>query len=121
MATKKLLIVMTAPLLLVSFQPAAASTEAADFGAGKWQENALLHPGKYTLSREARGLVTIYDGLTEAEVNKFMDTQFNRIQYVMFTRMKSKKAPVAADKNLSGALRKDNAGQDITDADDDGC
>jgi hypothetical protein len=106
MTNKKLFIALTAFFALSAVQ---AEAKAPD--ADAWQQNALFNPGSFVKYREQKGLVTIYDGLAETEVNRFLDTQFDRIENVMFTRVKLTDA--------SGAVRKNADGSAIVQ--DDGC
>ena len=51
-----------------------------------WQERLLFDPPPSQLKLEGRGRVMIYDGLTDKQVGQAMDTQFDRIQSMMFVR-----------------------------------
>ena len=55
---------------------------------GRWQMNLIYQPGQSTLAREARGFVHIYDGFTDSQVNQIMDDKFERLDSMMFTRVK---------------------------------
>lgn len=46
--------------------------------------NALFNPDKSLLNAEARGRVTIYDGLKNQDIEQAMDEQFDRIGHMMF-------------------------------------
>jgi hypothetical protein len=46
----------------------------------------LFHPTQSLLKAESRGRVTIYDGLDNRQVERALDTQFGRIDYMMFVR-----------------------------------
>ncbi len=66
-----------------------------------WQRAMLHSPSSAQLKMERRGRVFIYDGLDEAEVDRAMDTQFGRVDNMMFIRTKKKteggEAPVDED------------------------
>jgi len=49
-----------------------------------WQMRRLMEPSPLELEKERKGNVYIYDGLTEREVDTVLDTQFFRIQNMMF-------------------------------------
>lgn len=53
-----------------------------------WQMKQIHQPSQRLLDREARGFVNIYDGFTDKEVNKIMGQKFERIDNMMFIRMK---------------------------------
>lgn len=52
-----------------------------------WQERRLLQPSAAQLRQEHRGKVFIYDGLEQGTVQKAMDTNFDRIENMMFIRI----------------------------------
>jgi hypothetical protein len=52
--------------------------------AQDWQERRLLSPSERQLSSEQRGRVIIYDGLDERLVDSALDTQFGRVENMMF-------------------------------------
>lgn len=53
-----------------------------------WQQRRLLAPSAGELVAEYRGRVTIYDGLHEELVDRALDTQFDRVERMMFVRVK---------------------------------
>ena len=54
----------------------------------RWQMNMIYHPTGSVLERESKGFVFIYDGFNENQVRKILDTKFDRMDYMMFTRVK---------------------------------
>lgn len=81
------LITVLIAMVTVSLQ--ASRADAATPGSNAWERRQLHHPSDKLLKMEQRGRVTIYDGLQESEVNKAMDEQFDRIDRMMFIRMKT--------------------------------
>lgn len=53
-----------------------------------WQMKQIQQPSLSLLEREAHGFVNIYDGFTDTQVNKIMDQKFERIDNMMFIRVK---------------------------------
>ena len=49
-----------------------------------YQERVLFNPSQSNLAAEARGRVMIYDGFKEEDVDRALDTQFDRIENMMF-------------------------------------
>ena len=54
--------------------------------SGEWQLAMLHDPSPAQLKTENRGRVFIYDRLHDAEVELAMNTQFDRIERMMFVR-----------------------------------
>jgi hypothetical protein len=65
-----------AALLLVTGQAVADS----------WQEKLLFNPPDSQITAEQKGRVMIYDGLKNTQIDRAMDTQFDRIEAMMFIR-----------------------------------
>ena len=66
----------------------SASLEVSAGDISEWDQRLLFDPPQSLMVAEARGRVTIYDGLPEATVDEAMDDQFDRIDYMMFTGMR---------------------------------
>ena len=79
--------------------------------ADKWQVNRLLEPTTYQRKKESQGQIMIYDNLRDTTVRNALNTNFDRIENMMFTRV------IITDE--SGQLELDVAGNEITE--DDGC
>jgi hypothetical protein len=71
-----------------------------------FQQNVLFNPSQSELMAEARGRVMIYDGLDNKVVERALDTQFERIEHMMFTHTRQTKA--------------DDDGEEVI-VEDDGC
>ena len=65
-------------LLLLSVEPWAAADD--------WQLRMLNQPSEAQLALEKKGRVFIYDGLTDVQVEKAVDQQFERMGSMMFVR-----------------------------------
>ncbi|MEN8106727.1 MAG: hypothetical protein ABFS22_01835 [Pseudomonadota bacterium] len=86
----------------------AGTAEARD----KWQERLLFNPPPSQLEQEKRGRIMIYDGLMDTQIEQAMDSQFDRIESMMFVRT------IVTD--VQGNARKDaDAGTVMVE--DDGC
>ena len=58
----------------------------------RWQLEMIHSPSSAQLKVEERGRVYIYDGLHEADVELAMNTQFSRLDNMMFVRTKVESA-----------------------------
>ena len=83
-------------------------TEAGD----SWQEKMLFNPSASQLELEKRGTIMIYDGFKDTQITRAMDTQFDRIQSMMFVRT------IATD-SKGETLRDKDTGDVVVE--DDGC
>jgi len=54
--------------------------------ADSYQENVLFSPSEYQLKAEAKGRIMIYDQLYNKTVELALNTQFDRIENMMFVR-----------------------------------
>lgn len=86
----------------------AGPTQAAD----SWQEKMLFSPTSSQIELEKRGRVMIYDGLTDTQVARAMDAQFDRIESMMFVR-------TIATNSEGKILRNEKTGDVVVE--DDGC
>jgi len=66
-----------------------------------WQVRRLMEPSPRELEKERKGNVYIYDALTGREVDTALDTQFLRIQHMMFV----------------GTVKTDTSGEPLQNAD----
>ena len=73
-----------AAALWAGAQPAQAMTDA-EYRA--WQVERALHPSPAQLERERAGKVYIYDGLTEADIERILEEAFDRVDAMMFVRV----------------------------------
>ena len=72
--------VVTALFVLAALPPQAAAEENG------YMREMLDSPSSSVLSAEAKGRVTIYDGLRDETVERALDQQFERMQNMMFIR-----------------------------------
>ena len=80
--------------------------------ANDWQEKLLFNPPDSQLKLEQRGRIMIYDGLTDKQIARVFDTQFDRIEAMMFVR-------TIMTNDEGNAMRDSETGQVIVE--DDGC
>jgi hypothetical protein len=73
--------------LLVS-DIATAETGSEYLGSEEWQQRRLFNPTPNELQQESTGRIFIYDGVKEADVERAMDDEFQRIESMMFIRTK---------------------------------
>lgn len=75
---------MLAATALMCALPVGAAEASAQTSLEQWLLRRLNQPTKHELAHERKGSVYIYDGLTDREVDQALDTQFDRIEYMMF-------------------------------------
>ena len=80
---KSMVTAMMLILMLVPGQDAKARDATAN-----WQMKLVYQPSAAILEREEKGFVFIYDGFTDAEVEAILDHKFERIDSMMFTRVR---------------------------------
>jgi len=75
-----------------------------------WQLGLINNPDDYMLKREAKGLVFIYDRLLDSQVDEILDNHFNRIDSMMFTRVKvtDSKGDIQIDPETGEELTEDD-------------
>lgn len=61
-------------------------TNSHDSSASAYSRTLLFNPTQSQIKAESRGRVTIYDGLDNSDVETALDTQFDRIDNMMFVR-----------------------------------
>jgi hypothetical protein len=100
-------------LMLFTLGGTPAATANADSSpVMNWQMVRLFEPTQADLHAEAKGRVMIYDGLTDRDVERAFDEQFDRLEHMMFIRV------VVTDD--SGKARRSGTGEVVTESDD-GC
>jgi hypothetical protein len=67
---------------LLASSPLAATEE------DNFQMNALFNPSQAQLRAEERGHIMIYDNLDSEDVERALDEQYQRIENMMFTRIR---------------------------------
>ena len=98
--------------LIVCMFASAPLCASSDTVIESWQMTRLFKPTQADLVREARGSVMIYDGLTDKTIDKALDSHFERIDAMMFTR-------VVVTDDAGEPLRDEVTGEIIVE--DDGC
>lgn len=75
-----------------------------------WQLGLINNPDDYMLKREAKGFVFIYDRLLDSQVDEILDNHFNRIDSMMFTRVKvtDSKGDIQIDPETGEELTEDD-------------
>ena len=79
--TRRMLVVLLVGTLLATLPPGAIAEDS-------FQMNALFSPSQAQLRAEARGHIMIYDSLDEQVVERALDEQYERIENMMFTRIR---------------------------------
>jgi hypothetical protein len=95
---------------LATGMAAAANADSASMKS--WQMTRLFEPTQADRKSEDKGRVMIYDRLTDKDVERALDEQFDRLEHVMFTRV------IVTDE--SGEPRRSEDGAVVTESDD-GC
>jgi len=105
---KPVLYVQMYTIFMILMLGPMGSVEARD----NWQEQMLFNPSVNQLKLEKHGRIIIYDGLKDTQITQAMDTQFDRVQSMMFIRT------VATDSE-GETLRDEKTGEEVVE--DDGC
>ena len=66
---------------------ALLTTTASAVADDDWQLKRLMQPTTAQLAQEVAGSVVIYDGLDARQVNRALDTHYDRMQHMMFIRI----------------------------------
>jgi hypothetical protein len=77
------LFLATATIAVHAQDPSKSTWPSAD-----WQVKRLMTPTASQLATETKGQVFIYDSLEINQVEAAMDANFNRIEHMMFTRVR---------------------------------
>ena len=93
---------------MVWSQNSAASNSAPSLE--QWQMDMIYDPGEHVLEREQKGFVHIYDGFDETQVDRILDEKFERIDHMMFTRVKQtdRSGEILLDPQTGEALTEDD-------------
>jgi hypothetical protein len=71
-------------ILCIGALTAALFARAGSTQSLTWQQRRLEHPTDEELQWEHAGHVMIYEGMTDREVERAMDSHFDRVQAMMF-------------------------------------
>ena len=72
--------------LSIVYHPTWARAQPID--QNEWQLRMAYQPSDAMLERESKGFVFIYDGLSDHQVERILDARFERIDHMMFTRVR---------------------------------
>ena len=93
---------MLAATALMCAVPVGAAEASAQTSLEQWQLRRLNEPDERERTHEREGHVYIYDGLTDREVDQALSTQFDRIEYMMFTGTRKTGSADAVNANANG-------------------
>ena len=96
--------------IMVEDSSGTAMTNIPGKSLEAWQLGLINNPDDYMLKREAMGFVFIYDRLLDSQVDEILDNHFNRIDSMMFTRVKvtDSKGDVQIDPETGDELTEDD-------------
>jgi hypothetical protein len=69
----------------------SAADEHLVLTSEEYQIRRLLEPSPAELAREVKGSVYIYDGLQNEDIEAALDREFDRMEFMMFIRIKDRK------------------------------
>ena len=78
----------TSTLIISCFACSLPTLADETLAVQDWQQRRLLNPSAEVRAREESGQVFIYDGLAETQVDQAVDTQFGRLENMMFVRVR---------------------------------
>jgi hypothetical protein len=71
------------------FPSLSSAEEGSSYvGSEEWQMRRLLEPTAVERADEEAGRIFIYDGLSHADIENALDTEFERMESMMFIRVK---------------------------------
>jgi hypothetical protein len=68
----------------IAHAEAPSDTASGHYETDRWQMRRLLRPTESERAREEKGAVFIYEGMKDAEVERALDEQFDRVGSMMF-------------------------------------
>lgn len=81
MKCKEMAVGILLPITLLFQLSPALQAEEAD-----WQLRRLMQPTPQERQRDVEGRIFIYDGLHEKDIHRALDTEFERVESMMFVR-----------------------------------
>lgn len=103
------IVIVISALFLASV---TAETRADESAAMAWKMKQIHQPSSDQLRREQQGHVFIYAGLKDKQVDQVMNTQFERLDRMMFTRV------IVTDEQGEPAIDRETGEVEVL---DDGC
>ena len=95
-------------LLAMTLMATVGVASAAD--VSEIEKRRLFQPTQAELQEDAAGRIYIYDGLTQADIERAMDEELNRVESMMFIRVKKsdEQGKVVKDPETGYALVEDD-------------